>query len=164
MATTIDETRTQAFEPRLADQVGAAAKTPGWDLATERRVDDGKTLARNLGWASLGLGVLEIAATERLCEFLGMEDRTGLVRLYGVREIVKGIGILSQENPENWIKARIAGDVLDLATLATALTPDNDRRHRVAGAILFIAGVTALDVICARQLGADRQQPAQRQH
>lgn len=157
MATTTEESRPAAFEPEMTARVGTSTATPGWDMATERRIDDGESLARFLGWFSIGLGALEIVATEQLCDYLGMEDSEGLVRLYGVREIAKGIGILTRERPEGWIKARIAGDVLDLATLAAAATPDNPKRDHVFGAIAAVAGVTLLDILCARQLDASQR-------
>jgi hypothetical protein len=152
MSTTMGETRPRAFEPTMADRLGTSRATPGWDLATERRADDGETLANMLGWFSIGLGIAEVAAAERLCEFLGMEDRTQLVRLYGVREFAKGVGILTNRKPEKWMWGRIAGDVLDLCTLATRLSPDNPKRRRVIGAMAAVAGVMVLDVISARQL------------
>ena len=156
MATTTDPTRPRAFEPQTKASA-SPPPTPGWDLATERRIDDGKTLARAIAWFSIGLGMVELVAPERLCRYLGMEDKTELVRLYGVREIGKGIGILSQERPEGWLWARIAGDFLDLATLATALDSHNRHRDRVVGAMAAVAGITLLDVVCARQLSASRR-------
>lgn len=160
MATTMDNGRAAAFEPEMQDRVGTSRETPGWDLATERRIDDGKTLARQIAFFSIALGAVELAAAEKLCRALGVsEDRADLVRLYGVREVAKGLGILRSHHPEGWLWARIAGDMLDLGTLAAALGPRNRKSHRVKAAMLAVAGVTALDVICARQLGKSRVQP-----
>lgn len=147
----------RAFEQGVESRVGASSSRSGWGQAVGRRVGDGETLANALGWFSIGLGVLELAATEPLCEFLGMEDRQNLVRLYGLREVAKGVGILANRRPEGWMWARIAGDLLDIGTLATALTPDNRQRDNVMLEIGAVAGVTALDVICARQLRASRR-------
>jgi len=155
MAVTTETTRPRAFDPSMASGAPARVAPPSWDVGPERRIDDGRTQARGLGWFSIGLGILELAATERLCESLGMEEYEDLVRLFGLREIATGIGILSsQQDPTNWIRGRVAGDVLDLALLATALS-DNRRRGRVLGAIGAVAGATALDVLCHRQLTAD---------
>lgn len=140
-------TRTDAATAR-----GASSSSREWDLEADGRTGDGETLANALGWFSIGLGALELAATEPLCEFLGMEDRKNLVRLYGLREVAKGVGILANRRPEGWMWARIAGDLLDIGTLATALTPDNRQRNNVMLAIGAVAGVTVLDVVCARQL------------
>jgi hypothetical protein len=160
MATKASGARPRAYTPEMRDQVGTATKTPGWDLAVERRLDDGEALANAMGWFSLGLGALELAAPGRLARYLGMEDRTNLVRLYGVREFGKGIGILSSRKPVGWMWARIAGDVLDLATLAGGLTRRNRRRRRVLGAIVAVAGATALDMLAVRQLTQSRYQPS----
>lgn len=154
MDDSIFTTRERAFEPGMRSRVGTSRNTPGWDLATERRIDDGETLARGLGWFSIGLGLAELVAPEQIARWLGMEDKTELVRLYGVREIGTGVGILANRRPVTWIWARIAGDFLDLATLAARLTPDNEgKRDHVMTAMAAVAGVTVLDVICARQLG-----------
>jgi hypothetical protein len=158
MATTIpgDATRARAFEPHMADQLGTGREAPGWDLGPERRVDDGKTLARQIGWFSIALGVAEIVAAGRLAEALGMDEKEDLFRLYGVREIAQGVAVLSQRRPLVPMWVRVAGDFLDLGTLATGLDEDNPHRDRVAAAMLAVAGVTALDVICARQLARAR--------
>ena len=156
MATTTELTRPRAFRPEMSGAVGAATAVPGWDLATERRIDDGETLARQIGWFSIALGALELAAPERIAEYLGMDDKANVVRLYGVREIVQGVGVLSNRRPRGWIRVRIAGDALDLATLAAGLTNDNPRRGRVLGAIAMVAGVTLLDLMCERQLASAR--------
>jgi hypothetical protein len=132
------------------------AKTPGWDLSTERRIDDGKGLARMLGWFSIGLGAAELLAPAQVADLAGLdEDRTDLVRFYGMREIASGVGILSQfREPTPWVWSRVAGDLLDLATLGAAMAGDNPRRGRAAGAMAMVLGVTALDMYCASQLSA----------
>ena len=55
------------------------------------------TLARGLGWFSIGLGLAELLAPAQGRRFLGMEEHTGLIRAYGAREIATGIGILTQD-------------------------------------------------------------------
>lgn len=162
MATTTEREAPRAFEPGMEREMGTATAIPGWDLDTERRIDDGETLARQIGWFSVGLGIFELVAPEELARYLGMEEKAELFRLYGVRELAKGVGILSQRHPSpNWLWARVAGDFLDMATLATGLTSDNRHRERVMAAIFAVAGVTVLDVICAQQLGKARHQAAE---
>lgn len=152
MITMEAETGTRAFRPEMAASVGSATETPGWDLATERRVDDGQTLANGLGWFSVGLGLYQVAAPRRLAGWLGMDDSARLIQAYGVREIVKGVGLLANRRPAGWMWGRVAGDVLDLATLAPGLDDDNPRRGNVAVAVGAVAGVMMLDLLCARQL------------
>jgi hypothetical protein len=168
MATTINETPAPtagerapaAYAPEMSDRVGSSTRTPGWDLATERRIDDGRTLARGLGWFSVGLGLAEVAAGDRMSRWLGLRGRGSLLRLYGLREIGTGVGVLSERRPEGWIWARIAGDVLDLGTLSTGLTKRNRHVHRLWGAIAAVAGVGVLDVLCAAQLRASASRHA----
>jgi threonine dehydrogenase-like Zn-dependent dehydrogenase len=56
-------------------------------------------LAEGLGWFSVGLGLAELVAPERLARFLGMDEHAGLIRAYGVRELATGAGILFQDDP-----------------------------------------------------------------
>lgn len=116
-------------------------------------------LAQGLGWFSIGLGLVELLAPRSLARSLGMERHTGLIRAYGMREIATGVGILSQRDPTPWIWGRVAGDVLDLATLAMALDSDNPERANAGLALAAVAGVTVLDVVCAQQLSAQAEQP-----
>lgn len=148
---TMEETQARAFRPEMAEAVGSGTQAPGWDLATERRIDDGQTLATGLGWFSVGLGLYEMLAPRHLARFLGT-DQTTLIQAYGLREIGTGIGILTNRRPAEWVWGRVGGDALDLATLATGLDEDNPRRGNVALAMAAVAGVAALDVLCARQL------------
>lgn len=149
----------RAFRPGMAERLSTGRVTPGWDLATERRIGDGETLADAIGWFSIARGTAEIAAPGRLARWLGMEGTENVLRLYGLREIGKGVAILSNRRPAGWMWARVAGDFLDLATLASGLTPDNPKRANVVTAMAAVAGVTVLDVICARRLGGGRVQP-----
>jgi hypothetical protein len=110
------------------------------------------SLARGLGWFSIGLGLAEVLAPRALTRGLGMEGIEQTVQAYGVREIATGIGILSSNQPAPWIWGRVGGDALDLATLATGLQRDNPKKENVALALAAVAGVTALDFICAASL------------
>jgi uncharacterized membrane protein len=46
----------------------------------------------------------------------------------------------------------VGGDLLDISSLALALTSRDNNRARVIGALLAVLGVTALDCFCAQQL------------
>lgn len=158
MATTTDVTRGRAFRPEDAAVLGSGTRTPGWDLATERRTGDGEAMANGVGWFSIALGLAEVVAPEKIAGELGMEDKKNLVRLYGFREIAKGVGILANRKPAGWVWGRVAGDVLDLATLASGLRKDNPKRDNVLKAISAIVGVTVLDVVLARQLSESKNE------
>jgi hypothetical protein len=109
-------------------------------------------LARGLGWFSIGLGLAEMLAPRMLTEQMGMEGKEPLLRFYGAREMAAGVGILMSDNPGPWVCGRVAGDALDLATLATGLDKQNPRKGNVAIALAAVAGVTALDCIAAQVL------------
>ena len=110
------------------------------------------SMARGLGWFSIGLGLAEVLAPRALTRGLGMEGNEQIVQAYGVREIATGIGILSSNQPAPWIWGRVGGDALDLATLTTGLQRDNPKKENVALALAAVAGVTTLDFICAASL------------
>jgi hypothetical protein len=105
-------------------------------------------LARNLGWFSIGLGITQIFAAEKITRLLGMQGNERLVRAFGAREIGSGVMTLSVEK-EMGLASRIAGDVLDLAVLASAMHPGNRKRENVGVALAMVAGITLLDIIAA---------------
>ena len=109
-------------------------------------------LARGLGWASIGLGLTELVAARTLTRALGMEGHETLVRAYGAREVATGLGILLSRDATPWIWGRVAGDGLDLATLAPAASPDSPKQANGIAAALFVAAVTAVDVLCVAGL------------
>lgn len=117
----------------------------------------GYQLARGLGYFSIALGALELIAPGGLNWALGMRPHNGLVRGFGLREIGAGTGILTQADPTPWVWARVAGDVLDLAALIAGASGRNRRRGNAVTALLMVVGVTALDVMCARELGTLKQ-------
>src|SRR5215211_709615 len=106
-----------------------------------------------------GLGLAEVIAPRALARALGMEGTETVIRAYGAREIATGVGILASDDPTPWIWGRVAGDVLDLATLATGLEGNNPKQGNLAIAFAAAAGVTALDVYCAQQLSGEDSHP-----
>ena len=117
---------------------------------------DEEQLARGLGWFSLGLGLAELLAPRGVAKVAGLRGNTGLIRLFGLREIASGIAIFTQgRRPAGALWSRVVGDALDLACLGAAYaTPGNDKA-RLTFATANVLAVTALDVLCAQQLGAD---------
>jgi hypothetical protein len=107
----------------------------GWD-----------SLGRALGWFSLGLGILEVLAPRRITRALGVEGNEALVRAYGAREIGSAMLTLSTEKTTG-LWARVAGDGLDVVSLAAAYTSRNPKRENVGLAIAAVVGVAALDLI-----------------
>jgi hypothetical protein len=113
-------------------------------------------LADGLGWFSIALGVSELLAGRKLGRTLGMDEKATLLRVYGLREIAVGVGVLLADDDDKgkWIMARVAGDVLDLGTLALGLRKSNPKRTNAAIATANVGAVTALDVACAVMLEA----------
>ena len=52
--------------------------------------------------------------------------------------------------------ARLGGDALDLAALASGFTEDNPRKENLGAAFAIVAVITALDYWCAKRLGSCR--------
>jgi len=101
-------------------------------------------VGRALGWFSFGLGALELVAPGAVTRWLGMEGREGLVRAYGAREIGAGVLCLSTNNDLGAF-SRAAGDVLDLATLASAWRDDNPKKANVGIALAAVLGCLIAD-------------------
>ena len=131
---------------------------PQTDYLTEQRKNglqsaSAKRLARGLGWFSVGLGLTELLAPRAIANITGVSNKhTGLIRLYGLRELAAGIGIFAQKKPTEAMWSRVAGDALDLVSLGVACTAPDAKRGRITFATANVLAVTALDVICAMQL------------
>lgn len=117
------------------------------------------TLARGLGLFSIALGLAEVVAPRALTRALGMHGQETLVRAYGLREIAAGVGILASKDPTPWVWGRVAGDALDIATLATGFEGGNLKKDNVSLALVTVAGVTALDIYCAQRLSSEDTRP-----
>jgi hypothetical protein len=119
----------------------------------DTRYAPGLSLARGLGWFGIGLGLAEVFASEEMAEWTGIH-RPELVRLYGLREIICGLGILNSSQPAAWLWARSAGDALDMATLGVALAENEGEHDRILASMAAVAGVAALDVVACTELTA----------
>ena len=117
-------------------------------------LDAAESLERGLGWFSVGLGGVAVAAPRLVCWLSGLRSPT-LMRLVGTRELAAGIGILTQRDRAPWLWSRVVGDAFDLAALAVALG-GRGRRGRAAVALAAVAAVTALDVLAAVRLTGSR--------
>ncbi len=106
--------------------------------------------ARGLGWFSIGLGAAEVLMPRLLGRALGMPHSGALLFIYGIREIATGVGILSARNTTPWLWGRVAGDALDLATLAVHARRGN--KLNVGIGMAAVAGVAALDVTMAKAM------------
>lgn len=118
---------------------------------TLRRRDgmDAPTLARGLGWFSIALGMAEFLRPRLLKRRTGAPGPTTLVQAFGLREIATGALILTSDRPVSMVWARVAGDILDLATLAPTIRRSNPNRAGGLVALLLVAGATAIDLYVA---------------
>jgi hypothetical protein len=112
-----------------------------------------KKLGLGLGFFSIGLGLLEVAAPGRIARWLGVEGKSAetITRLFGGRELLAGAMLLRAPAVSTNVWNRVFGDVMDLAALGVAFSRSN-RKSAVAGALAFVGGATLLDTITARGL------------
>ncbi len=108
--------------------------------------------AKLLGWFSVGLGAAELILGRSMNRTLGLGQSPALVRAFGAREVAVGAMVLMYPDAAAPVWLRVAGDALDLAVLARALTTRNRRREAALLTTLAVVGVTALDVITAASL------------
>lgn len=116
-----------------------------------RSMSPADKLARGLGWLSLGMGLYQLVAPRRLSRALGMPHRENKIRACGAREILSGIGALS-DNPTNAIWSRVGGDVLDFAALTFALKRHPSHKENLYLALTAVGVLTVVDYSCAKAL------------
>lgn len=115
-------------------------------------------LARALGWFSIGLGVAELLAPRKLEKAIGVRKRhTGLTRSYGLRELTAGIGLLTADEKKlsPWMWSRVAGDVLDIASLGSGFASDRNDKKKLTFATAAVLGVTVADILCSMKLAEE---------
>lgn len=129
----------------------------------DRAYNDVNGWIHRLGWLSLGLGTLNLAAPALVRRMSGVDDSPttrALVPLVGARELVHGAGLLLGRRPARWAVTRIAGDVLDLATLGVAVARrPQHRRARLLVTTGAVLAITAIDIAVAARA---RRSPAAR--
>jgi uncharacterized membrane protein len=161
MSTSFETTTTSRISDGKGKALGVPARTrvPAAEryqkLADADRGTGGESLADFLGFFSIGLGLAQVLAPRGMSKVAGISDadgNAGLMRALGVREISHGIALLSKQQPKNAAWARVAGDALDLALLGKALANPDNNRGRTLFATANVLAVTALDVMCAKQL------------
>ena len=126
------------------------------DMMPASKDKSARHLARNLGWFSIALGALEVAAPHRLSRALGWRGAEPAIAFYGLREIATGVAILASRDPAPFVWGRVAGDALDLVSLAGGFGGSR-RKAAVGFAFGTVALVTAIDLICAQTLSADNE-------
>jgi uncharacterized membrane protein len=127
------------------------------DVMPRRRTD---LLARGLGIFSLALGLAQVAAPTAVARAIGLrgEGTTRVVmRALGVREILSGVGLLSQRRPTPWLWSRVAGDAVDLGLLGAAMAAvSNGSRRRLGAAAGMVTAVAVVDIAQSARHTASR--------
>lgn len=113
-----------------------------------------KKLSLGLGFFSLGLGAAELFASRRIARALEAEGYEGVIKSFGARELVAGVGLLQSPAHGTRVWNRVAGDAMDLAALG-GLAKRASRNKAVWASLAFVAAATAIDVVTA--LGLDRE-------
>jgi uncharacterized membrane protein len=153
-------TNTQAYnDPGAGGSMQPASRKTTRSNGSNGKLDD--KLASALGWFSIGIGLAELVKPGAVNSLIGVKNdgkTRGVQRGYGVRELAAGIGILMQPRPTPWVWGRVAGDVLDLSSLASAFGSHRNNKGRLVAATAAVVGVTALDVICAQRLSTEERQ------
>ena len=112
-----------------------------------------KRVALGLGYFSIALGAVEVAAPGRLARWLGVEGKTARNTLFafGLREIFAGVNLVRGPAVSFNVWNRVAGDALDAAALGLAARKSSNGRN-IALAGGFVAGAALADVLTARAL------------
>jgi hypothetical protein len=92
-----------------------------------------------------------LVAPRQIARTLGLNGKEGLIRAYGARELASAVPTLSMDKPVG-LASRIAGDVLDLGTLAPALHRDNPQRNNAAVATALVLAITVLDAVALAEV------------
>lgn len=115
---------------------------------------DFKKIGLGLGVFSLALGAAELFGTREIAKALDADGHDGLIKAFGAREIVAGVGLLQSPAHATRVWNRVAGDAMDLTALGFAAR-NAPRNKAVWGAIAFVVGATLLDALVA--VGLDRE-------
>ncbi|HUR36051.1 MAG TPA: SRPBCC family protein [Vicinamibacterales bacterium] len=114
------------------------------------------TLAHALGWFSIAVGAAELAAPSQVARLIGAADTNSTrntLRVFGARELVAGVAILARPDQARWLWSRVGGDAMDLAWLRQIMAREGADHRRVGMASAIAAGIAAVDVLAAQQLG-----------
>ncbi len=109
--------------------------------------------AIGLGLFSIGLGAAAAVAPRQLAKLAGVKYRPDVFYAGAAREILVGIGILTQRRKAPWLWSAAAGGVMDLSLLGVAMTERGSDKERIQGAAGFVAVAAITAAACALQYG-----------
>jgi hypothetical protein len=121
-----------------------------------------QSLSRGLSFFSVGLGLAELLAPRAVARTIGVDEKYAtLLRLFGLREITSGLGIM-QGKTGPWLWSRVGGDVMDLTFLGAVMNDAESNPTRVRGAMAAVVGVTLLDILASVEQTRNHVDPAWR--
>ena len=113
---------------------------------------DERALRGFVGWASVGFGIGMLLAPSRAARLFGADGRVGLVRYLALRDLVVGLGALTQPDLRPWVWARALSDSTDVLTFGLGLITGRFHRGRALFSLCAAAGTAAFGWRCVRQL------------
>lgn len=111
-----------------------------------------KTLARGMGWLSLGVGLVLVAAPHTVGRTFGVDNRPALLRALGVRDLFIGAGMLQTGNTLAWMRARTLADASDTALMTAGTLSGEFARKRALAGLLAAFGVCLFDFLLTHRL------------
>jgi uncharacterized membrane protein len=119
------------------------------ELVSHRLLKGG--LARELGLFSVGLGITQLTAPDKVAKWIGIWRRRSIaagMRLLGARELSSGLALLFRPYA-GWLWGRFAGDLIDLFLIRRSFEARRTNRRRLAAALFGVAQVGIVDLIAA---------------
>jgi hypothetical protein len=117
---------------------------------------DERALRRFVGWASVGFGVGMLLDPPRVARLFGVDGRVGLVRYLALRDLVVGLGALTQPDLRPWVRARALADTTDTLIFGAGLVTGRFRGGRALFSLCAAGGTAAFGWSQVRRLEADR--------
>jgi hypothetical protein len=108
-----------------------------------------RKITKFLGAFSFALGVAQLAMPDRVNKLIGIESTSkarAIQRAVGVQELTAAQGIFSFSPPTPVLWTRVAGDILHLGFLVSALDGRRNDNSKVKNAIGAVAGIALVDV------------------
>lgn len=112
-----------------------------------------KRVGLGLGYFSIALGALEVAAPGQLARWLGVDNKgaRNTIFAFGLRELLAGGALLRGPAVSTNVWNRVLGDVIDAGALGLAATKSTNKRAlALAGGV--VAGAFVADLLTARAL------------
>ena len=117
---------------------------------------DERALRVFVGWASVGFGIGMLLAPSRAARLFGADGRVGLIRYLALRDLVVGLGALTQPDLRPWVRARALSDSTDALIFGLGLITGRFHCGRALFSLCAAAGSAAFGWRSVGQLEADR--------